>query len=98
MLSHILRCVARYEHTHGFPPNVIYINPGHWHALRAACPGLFRCNGGPRLGFHVLVLPEEALPHPRAARLLLARERAGTRARGGAPLLSPMGRVPARAR
>ena len=75
MLTEVLRSVQRFEHTHGSPPNVVYLNARHWLALLRDCPGLRGCDGAAvtPLGFHILILPVEDLPHPRAARLGLAR-------------------------
>ena len=77
MLTQVLRSVQRYERSHGVAPDVVYVNPRHWFALMRDCPGLRGCEAAvTRFGFHILVLPEEDLPHPRAARLPLRCERA----------------------
>ena len=72
MLSEILASVQRFERRHGVAPNIVYLNAGHWWALMCELPGLRWRAGGAfvvPLGFHILILPREALAHPRAARV-----------------------------
>ena len=73
MLAEVLRSVQRFERTDGFAPNVVYLNAAHWLALMRECPGLRGGDPHTPFGFHVLVLPSEDLPHPRSARIPLAR-------------------------
>ena len=66
MLSYILRVMQEYERAHGRHPQVVYLNPRHMRQLMHECPDLFDENRSIPLGFRVVVLPEEELPHPKA--------------------------------
>lgn len=66
MLSYILRIMQEFERTHGRHPQVICLNPRHMRQLMHECPDLFNERRPVPLGFRVVVLPEEELPHPKA--------------------------------
>lgn len=91
MLHHLLHVIRRYEHVHGVPPTVVYLNPGHYAALRTQCPGLFVRDPAVRLGLRLVILPAAVLRHPQAAR---PAARGASRA---AAALSPPPRAAARA-
>lgn len=67
MLSYILRIMQEFERMHGRHPQVIYLNPRHMRHLTIECPDLFSERRPVPLGFRIIVLPEEELPHPKAA-------------------------------
>ncbi|HEX9811718.1 MAG TPA: hypothetical protein VGA88_06500 [Burkholderiales bacterium] len=67
MLSYILRIMQEFERAHGRHPQVIYLNTRHMRQLMNECPDLFREDRPVPLGFRIIELSEEELPHPRAA-------------------------------
>jgi hypothetical protein len=69
MLDHILRCVQNFERIHATVPDVVYINPFHYAALRRYHPELFDADEPFPLGFHLVIVPSSRLPHPEAALL-----------------------------
>lgn len=71
MLSYILRIMQEFERAHGRHPQVIYLNARHMRQLMNECPDLFREDRPVPLGFRIVELPEEELPHPQAAWLPL---------------------------
>lgn len=40
MLSHIVSLVSTYEQSHGICPNLVFMNEGHYAALREELPGV----------------------------------------------------------
>lgn len=40
MLSHIVSLVSTYEQSHGIRPNLVFMNEGHYAALREELPGV----------------------------------------------------------
>lgn len=67
MLSYLLRIMQEFERAHGRHPQVIYLNPRHMRQLMQECPDLFNKHRPVPLGFRIVVLPEDELPHPKAA-------------------------------
>lgn len=67
MLSYILRIMQEFERAHGRHPQVIYLNARHMRQLMNECPDLFREDRPVPLGFRIVELSEEELPHPKAA-------------------------------
>jgi len=65
MLDHILGRIQSFERRHGISPNVVYINHSHYQALRRQCPGLFSDTVNYALGFHLILVPDSELAHPR---------------------------------
>jgi len=65
MLDHILGRIQAFERRHGFSPNVVYINHSHYQVLHRECPGLFSDTVTFALGFHLILVAERELPHPR---------------------------------
>jgi hypothetical protein len=59
--------MQEFERMHGRHPQVIYLNPRHMRHLMQECPDLFSERRPVPLGFRIVVLPEEELPHPKAA-------------------------------
>ena len=69
MLDHILQCVQAFEYEHGVSPDVVYINPFHYEALRRYHPDVFVSGESLPLGFRLVIVPSNLLPHPEAALL-----------------------------
>jgi hypothetical protein len=69
MLDHIMQCVHAFEREQGISPDVVYINPFHYEALRRYHPGLFNTGESSPLGFRLVIVPANLLPHPEAALL-----------------------------
>ena len=69
MLDHILQCVQAFEREHGTSPDVVYINPFHYEALRRYHPEVFAAAETFPLGFRLVIVPSNLLPHPEAALL-----------------------------
>ena len=67
MLDHILGRVQAFEKRHGYTPNVVYINHSHFNILREQCPGLFSDTVSYSLGFHLILMSDKELAHPRIA-------------------------------
>jgi len=67
VLSYILRIMQEFERTHGRHPQVIYLNTRHMRQLMNECPDLFRKDRPVPLGFRIVELSEDELPHPKAA-------------------------------
>ncbi len=67
MLDHILGRVQRFEARHGITPNVVYLNHSQFAVLRKQCPGLFSEDTNYSLGFHLILVPDSELVHPRIA-------------------------------
>ncbi|OGI63698.1 MAG: hypothetical protein A2W18_01565 [Candidatus Muproteobacteria bacterium RBG_16_60_9] len=67
MLSYILRIMQEFERMHGQHPQVIYLNSRHMRQLMHECPDLFSEHRPVPLGFRIVELPEEEMPHPKAA-------------------------------
>jgi hypothetical protein len=67
MLSYILRIMQEFERMHGRHPQVIYLNARHMRQLMHECPDLFNAHRPVPLGFRVVEVSEEELPHPKAA-------------------------------
>lgn len=65
MLDHILGRMQAFEKRHGVTPNVVYINHDHYQALHDQCPGLFSDTISYNLGFHLIVVSNKELVHPR---------------------------------
>jgi hypothetical protein len=65
MLDHILGRIQSFERQHGFSPNVVYINHSHYRVLHQQCPGLFSDTVTYQLGFHLILVPDCELAHPR---------------------------------
>ncbi|MGB5427079.1 MAG: hypothetical protein WBN95_09835 [Gammaproteobacteria bacterium] len=69
MLDHILQCVQAFEREHSASPDVVYINPFHYEALRQCHPEFFVSGETFQLGFRIVIVPSNLLPHPEAALL-----------------------------
>jgi len=65
MLDHIIGRLHSFERRHGVTPNVVYINHSHYRVLREQCPGLFSDTVSYNLGFHLIIMPDTELAHPR---------------------------------
>jgi len=65
MLDHILGRIQSFERRHGMSPNVVYINHSHYQVLHEECPGLFSDTVTHALGFHLILVSEHDLAHPR---------------------------------
>jgi len=65
MLDHILGRIQSFERRHGLSPNVVYINHSHYQVLHEECPGLFSDTITHALGFHLILVSERELAHPR---------------------------------
>ena len=65
MLDHILGRIQSFERRHGMSPNVVYINHSHYQVLHRQCPGLFSDKVNYSLGFHLILVPDSELAHPR---------------------------------
>jgi len=65
MLDHILGRIQSFERRHGMSPNVVYVNHSHYEVLRRQCPGLFSDKVNYTLGFHLILVPDSELAHPR---------------------------------
>lgn len=65
MLDHILGRVQQFEQRHGITPNVVYISHSHFAELRQQCPGLFDGEISYTLGFHLILVPDRELTHPK---------------------------------
>jgi hypothetical protein len=66
MLSYLLGIIQEFERNHGRRPQLVCLNPRHLQALQEECPGLFDGETPNPLGFHITVLAEAELPHPKA--------------------------------
>ena len=73
MLSYIINIYQNYRRVHGQNPNTIYLDKKHYAALCEDVPMLNDESYELDLGFKILILPEESLPHPRAAYVLHSR-------------------------
>jgi hypothetical protein len=69
MLDHILRCAQKFEREHGRIPDIVYINPYHYAGLRRYHPDIFDAGESFSLGFRLVIVPGNLLPHPEAALL-----------------------------
>ena len=69
MLDHILQCVQAFESEHGTSPDVVYINPSHYHGLHRYHAEIFESGQSLDLGFQLVILPGSLLTHPEAALL-----------------------------
>lgn len=67
MLSYILKIMQEFERAYGRHPQVIYLNSRHMRQLMHECPDLFSEHRPVPLGFRIVELPENELPHPMAA-------------------------------
>lgn len=65
MLAFILRETDTFRRTHGFDPNVLYLNMKQFRALQVCVPELFEDGQSVSLGLSLVILPEDALSHPR---------------------------------
>lgn len=66
MLSHLYQLAASFRRMHGFNPNRLYLNHGHYRALRASLPELrTETDVACFLGMEILVTP--GLEHPDVA-------------------------------
>lgn len=65
MLAFIMRETESFKRTHGFAPNVLYLNMKQFSVLQDSAPGLFVDGAEISLGLSLIILPEEALLHPR---------------------------------
>lgn len=67
MLSYILGLIDEFQRKHGGRrPQVVYLNPRHMHELMAECPDLFNQDTAIPLGFRIVIVSENELPHPKA--------------------------------
>jgi len=64
MLSHIVSLVSTYESSHGVRPNLVFMNEGHYAALREEMPGVRDHNDVTSILGVDIALSDEALrPH-----------------------------------
>jgi hypothetical protein len=73
MLDHLLQTAQAYEHKHGKPPEVVYINPYHFETLFRFHPEQFSNKLSVPLGFRLIIVPGSRLTHPEAAILTATR-------------------------
>ena len=61
MLSHIYRIANEFKREHGYPPNVLYLNPGHLQRLLSEFGANHDLNFVTRfLGMEILIFPDHA--------------------------------------
>lgn len=65
MLSMIVGLIQNFQRRHGIRPQRVCLNELHMKALREECPALFENPDSRVLGFHIHLLSEYELPHPR---------------------------------
>lgn len=65
MLSMIVGLIQEFERQHGIRPQRVCLNECHLAALRNEYPALFDNPDPLQLGFHIHLLSEYELPHPR---------------------------------
>jgi hypothetical protein len=66
MFAYLLKVIQDFERTHGHRPQVICLNPSHMQLFMEECPDLFDQDTAMPLGFRIMILPENELPHPKA--------------------------------
>jgi hypothetical protein len=72
MLSHLFRITDTFRRTHGFRPNLLYLNRRHYRWLRASLAGLRRDADVRRfLGMDILIVSD--IEHPDVAWTCRAR-------------------------
>ena len=74
MLSYILGLIQAFERSHGRVPMQVCLNTRHMQRLLDECPGLANSNESSILGFHIGILPEDSLSHPKVVLLSGDRE------------------------
>ncbi len=66
MLSHLFRITDAFRRTHGYSPNLLYLNPRHHRWLRASLAGLkTEAEMSRILGMDILIVSE--IEHPDVA-------------------------------
>lgn len=63
MLSFLYRLIRGFQREHGFPPNVVYLSPQHYRALRDNVPTLTHEQIEKFLCVHLALEPEALHPH-----------------------------------
>jgi hypothetical protein len=63
MLSFLYRLIRGFQREHGFPPNVVYLSPQHYRALRDNIPTLTHERIESFLRVHVVLEPDALHPH-----------------------------------
>jgi hypothetical protein len=63
MLSFLYRLIRGFQREHGFPPNVVYLSPEHYRALRDNVPTLTHERLEGFLRVHVVLEPDALHPH-----------------------------------
>lgn len=63
MLSFLYRLIRGFQREHGFPPNVVYLSPEHYRALRDNLSSLTHEQIERFLRVHVVLEPEAVHPH-----------------------------------
>ncbi len=69
MLSHIYRIVMQFERSHGYRPNLIYLNPIHFHYLREQLDNRNMEQIRLLLGMEIIITSDAIHPHVAAVRL-----------------------------
>jgi len=70
MLSFIYQLARTFELEHGYPPNLLYLNPHHYPALISALPGESKHDSlRQRLGMEIILTDEVVHPHVAWSRL-----------------------------
>jgi len=63
MLSFLYRLIRGFQREHGFPPNVVYLNTLHYHALRDNLSTLTHEQTERFLQLHIVLDAETLHPH-----------------------------------
>ena len=80
MLAFIMGMLQAYENTHGFRPQLVYLNQKHLTQLLTECPWLNIMEDRPALGFRIVLISEKELSHPKAVWIPPMRRQSGTSA------------------
>lgn len=69
MLSHIYRIVMQFEQTHGYRPNLLYLNPIHFYHLREQLDNRNIEQIRLLLGMEIIITNDAIHPHVAAVKL-----------------------------
>lgn len=78
MLAFIIGMLQAYEKTHGFRPQLVYLNQNHLTQLLTECPWLNNMEDRPALGFRIVLISEKELPHPKVVWIPPMRRQSST--------------------
>ncbi len=65
MLAYIMGLIQSYENSHGYRPQLVYLNQKHLKRLIEECPWLNNMEDRPALGFRIVLISEKELVQPR---------------------------------